>query len=450
MKYLTSVVLAGALAGPGVHTATAQPTPLSAERVADLTQLQEWVVREQSFTLENRQVAASRIQTLLNGPEPRSDAEFFLQVASITALADNAHSNTSFIGAYRLGLVPIRPFWFSDGLYIVRADLEHARLLGARIDSIEGVAVDDLLTRLGEYHGGPVEHLRQLFSIAFMLSPPVLHATGIGGNADRLEFALEFSNGTREHVEITAGPWPEKGEVRQWLTLMAEPIYDEGSDWVNLAATRNQPFALQEAEELFRYRYMSDDRVAYVQLRWNRSPEGTVLDDFIASVRTRIADDEPRAIVLDNRYNHGGNLARTGAFALDLPAMVPENGTVYVLTSNQTFSAGIYTSFFPKSADPAKTLVVGTRVGDRERFWAEGGSVSLTNSRIRISFSRQLHDLGEGCHDVGVCHMMNYRDRWNLRVGSLDPDVEIGFTFDDFVSGRDPVMNYVMHLVRER
>ncbi len=85
-------------------------------------------------------------------------------------------------------------------------------------------------------------------------------------------------------------------------------------------------------------------------------------------------------------------------------------------------------------------------------FWGDpvtSGMMRLPNLGVGIGYSLRLHDLGEGCHDIDICHVMRFDDRWNIRMGSLDPDVEVGFTFDDFASGRDPVMNYVMRLVRE-
>ena len=128
--------------------------------------------------------------------------------------------------------------------------------------------------------------------------------------------------------------------------------------------------------------------------------------------------------------------------------MVPDDGAIYVLTSNQTFSAGIYTSFYPKASDPDKTIVVGEHVGDRAIFWAETWTpFILPDAGWRIGFSLELHNLG-GCYDTDVCHLTLYDEHRNLAVETLDPDVEIGFTFADFVAGRDPVLDYVLQ--RER
>ena len=84
-----------------------------------------------------------------------------------------------------------------------------------------------------------------------------------------------------------------------------------------------------------------------------------------------------------------------GAGRLASTAQVVE-GKVYVITGNGTFSAGIYTSFYPKAADPERTLIVGEPVGDRTRFWAETNSpFRLRDSGYHIGYALQLHDLAE-------------------------------------------------------
>jgi len=194
--------------------------------------------------------------------------------------------------------------------------------------------------------------------------------------------------------------------------------------------------------------HLEDEGIVYVQLRLNTESGGRSIREFAADARRRIEQDQPRAIVLDNRFNPGGDLTRTASFARALPSLVPDDGMVYVMTSNATFSAGIYTSFFPKAVDAEKTLVIGERVGDRERFWAETGErFQLPQTGYGISYSLQMHDLGEGCPVPRVCHLAG-RASMDIAVGSLDPDVEIPTTFADYAAGRDPLMEFVLRRVR--
>jgi hypothetical protein len=117
-----------------------------------------------------------------------------------------------------------------------------------------------------------------------------------------------------------------------------------------------------------------------------------------------------------------------------------------VITDGATFSAGIYTSFYPKSADAERTVVVGETVGDHARFWAETGpALTLPDTGYRIAYSLRMHDVAEGCADRKICHMTRGFDpRWNLAVGSIGPDWPVETRFADFVARRDPALERIL------
>ncbi len=414
----------------------------------DLFHLREWVELEQSFDADARTEAQRRIARWLESDDRPDEVEFYLRIASVTALADNGHSNVSLAPVYGFGLLPIRTYWFSDGLYVVRSRAEYSDLLGARIETLAGRPVKDVAATLGVYHGGTAEHFRQYYSTPLMISPPVLHAAGLSAREGRVTLGVVLADGSRLQIELAIdGHTSRATRTSPWRTLLPAPVGSIGDEWETLHdAGTEMPLAMQEPDELFRYVHLEDQGIVYIQLRANIGSGGQSIREFAAQARARIESDRPTAIILDNRFNPGGDLTRTADFALDLPSLVPADGRVYVLTSNATFSAGIYTSFYPKAADPEKTVVLGERVGDRERFWAETGRpFILPETKYRLSYSLQMHDLGPGCPDPQVCHLSG-RGRWNIGVGSLDPDVQVPTTFEDYAAGRDPVMSYVLGL----
>jgi|AP95_1055475.scaffolds.fasta_scaffold11478_3 hypothetical protein len=253
-----------------------------------------------------------------------------------------------------------------------------------------------------------------------------------------------------EQVELGADP-PGRAVQRMssWSALlpMTASRFDRG--WSSyLPSGTEMPLALDESDAMYRYVHLADEGIVYIQLRLNTASSGGSIRDFAADALRRIEEHQPRAIVLDNRYNPGGDLTRTATFIRALPSLVPDDGMVYVLTSNATFSAGIYTSFFPKAVDPDKTLALGERAGDRERFWAETGApFTLPQTGYRISYSLQMHDLAVVCPVPRVCHLAG-RERLDIAVSSLEPDVEIPTTFADYANGRDPLMDFVLRRVR--
>jgi len=412
-------------------------------READLAKLEEWIEIEQGFTPEKREEAHAAVQAHLEKGTALTDAELYLEVRRIVALADNGHSNVDQTPIHeRFGLVPLRTYWFSDGPHVVRARAGEQALLGARLVSVEGRPLTDLEPRLAAYHGGTLEHFRHETEASLLLSPALMHAAGLAERPDRLRLGLVDRGGAAVEVVLAADPDSSHLAARPWRYLSSAPLRG-GEDWRAVrAADEATPLWLQEADEAFRYVRLEGGLV-YVQLRGNRDSGGVRIRDFTAKVRARLEEDRPRSIVLDDRANPGGDLTTTADFALELPSYV-EGGRVYVLTGNGTFSAGIYTSFFPKASDPENTRVVGELVGDRAEFWAEASDAFLLpDSGIFVGYALQRHDLIHGC-TAPDCHMARHPPHWNLAVETLAPDWPVAMTFADFAAGRDPVLERVL------
>ena len=437
--------LAAALAGSAVVARTlATPSALvpAIDRAEDLEQLRRWLALEQSFNAEARAAAETLLAEYERDAARYTDAEFYMAVRRLVGLAENGHSNVSSGPVFsQFGLLPLRTYWFSDGLYVVRAHRDHATLLGARITAIDGMPLAELEPRLMEYHGGHRAAFRRFAALPLMLSPAVLHAVGLAARPDELSLDLVRNDGSTFTATVAVEEAPAR--VRSpsaWRLLLAAPLRGEADDWLTVRDREAiLPLYFRDGGQRFRYLHLEGD-IAYIQLRANIGGQGNTLRDFTDGVRRRLDEAPPRAIILDNRHNGGGDLTRSADFALALPDLVRDGGRVYVLTDHATFSAGIYTSFFPKYSNPERTVILGEHVGDFTRFWAESrGGASLPDSGIRIGSSRQMHDIGDGCHDASICHLVR-SPRWNISVGSLEPDIVVGTTFADFAAGLDPVL----------
>ena len=414
-------------------------------READLRKLDEWIDLERSFTDERRREAHSAVAAHLDQGKQFTDSELDMEVRRIVALADNGHSNADVDPIFeRFGLLPLRTYWFSDGLYVVRAREPQRKLLGARIVSVEGRPIGELETRLKAYCGGTVEYFRYNAEALLLLSPALMHAVGLAEHADRLR--LGVVNGKGESVEaiVEVDQGSSALRAQPWRYLSPVPI-EGGEDWATARAKDAElPLWLQQEAEGFRYVLLANG-VAYLQLRGNHDFGSKRIRDFAARTEERLQQDQPRSIVLDDRENGGGDLTTTADFALELPSFVQPGGRVYVLTGNGTFSAGIYTSFYPKASDPEHTLVVGELVGDRSEFWAEiGDPFQLPECGLGIGYALQRHDVVHGCTVSPECHMAQYAAEWNLVVDTLEPDWPVPMTFADFAAGRDPVLERVL------
>jgi hypothetical protein len=146
-------------------------------------------------------------------------------------------------------------------------------------------------------------------------------------------------------------------------------------------------------------------------------------------------DAKTRALVIDLRFNTGGNLDLFN----DLMTRLQQEAAgrpVYVITGRATFSAGLYHAAQWKQW--GKATFIGEPVGDRLDYWSEGGNINLPNSKIAIHFADSFHRYSH----------KEYPDRKpyfeELSIDSLAPDDPVRPSFVDYAAGRDPAMDIVL------
>ena len=78
---------------------------------------------------------AELVKAFLRNSQPRelSDAEILMRMAAVVALSGNPHTRLYLLrNRTELRRLPVRLWWFNDGLYVVRARTDHRDLLGCR------------------------------------------------------------------------------------------------------------------------------------------------------------------------------------------------------------------------------------------------------------------------------------------------------------------------------
>ena len=423
-----------------------EPTAVRSERAADWAHMKKWFDLDESASDEMRAEGLRTLDEHINGKVGFTEAEFYMELRRIAALADNGHSNVTDRPIYeQFGLLPLRAFWFSDGLRVVRGHADHEALIGAEITSIDGRPIDDVEAHLQQFNGGTSGFFRSYLGPALVLCPAALHAVGLARHPDRITIGAESMDGGE--LALTVHVDRDSSEIRDrpWRYLNPEPLQGE-ADWITAIGHDTEiPLYLQSPDDVFRYELLRDGELAYIQLRANIGRGLNSIEAFVRATTRRLEEDMPLSIILDNRQNGGGDLTTTAHFGLSLPGLAYTEGEVYVLTSPATFSAGIYTSYFPKAKDAERTKIIGEPVGDRARFWAETSErFRLPESGYSIGHSLQLHDIEEGCFDRKLCHMMRYNSAWNISLGTMEVDWPVPTTFADFMAGRDPLMERLM------
>ena len=259
-----------------------------------------------------------------------------------------------------------------------------------------------------------------------------------------------LQDGSEREIEIAAdAPNPDAPAAYGNEFLSPERFENESADWKPLFAVNHPlPIFLHDFAIPFRAEYWRDRGIYYLQFRSNADEPGHPIGEFVERARRDIISHRPRVIVLDLRFDQGGNFTSTASLMKKLTTLTDSVEHIYVLTSGWTFSAGNVSLALAKDRGGAKVTVIGEPVGDGIRIWAEGGTLRLPNSKLGIGFATGLHDYSHSCWGERGCFWVMYF--YPTHVATLEPDVRVQYSFADYKGGRDPMLERALDLAGGR
>ncbi|HEX6589017.1 MAG TPA: hypothetical protein VF039_08340 [Longimicrobiales bacterium] len=389
-----------------------------------------------SYTEAARAEARRAIAALREEQLP-SDAALALELARIAALAENGHSAVLPVGlAAPHAQLGVRFFLADDGLFVADAKEPYATLIGERVERVAGLTLAELRDVWSRYTPGPDGHRDESLPL-FLETPALLEAAGLTRDSTRV--ALELAGGRSVEVEATGGWYgPEPDAVWHFLG---------GARAIALARAGRiggTPLYLGEPDAYFRVVPLPDHDAVYLQFRANIDfTRRTDLAQLARAAIDTLRAHSPRFVIVDQRFNVGGDLNTTRALMQAIPGIVGEEGGVFAITSGRTFSAGIASVAYLKQAAGDRLTIVGAPVGDDLEFYAEGDLLVLPGD-VLVTRATERHNYMTGCPEAD-CHGPIRANP--IRIESLEPDVRPRFDYADVVAGRDPYMEEVLRRI---
>lgn len=418
------------------------PKDLQQARLQDLDYLLNLPQVDHSFSEHEKNRFNEFVNQLRQRSTGLSEAEFAMEVARAAAISENGHTGVNpYRFVSRMNSLPVRFFWFGDGLHIVRARQAQSELLGARVSLYDGQTPEALVAALDPYHSGTDSFLRYQ-SPMYFASPEAMRAAGIAGSPDQVSLTLELADGTQREVELSI----EVHATRlTWNDEVAIPLpskqeKESGHEWrlldydtVTAAHFAKNPNSTHWHEQL-------PEGGTYMSIRntWDAEPLKALLSD----VKSQLSVNPAKYLVVDLRSNWGGDYTKTMTFMRNVSELITSDGRVYILTNGGTFSAAIVTSAFALHGANGRGLIVGSRVGDGDQFWAESGaSMELPNSGLKVSVTTGYHDWANGCSNWSKCFWLNIV--MGVAAGPLDPHIIAPLTYADYSKGIDTTLQAV-------
>jgi hypothetical protein len=393
----------------------------------------EYLARSKTYPKNSIPACKEALGNLKLKIDSLTDHQIILELSKCVAMAENGHTT---IHLNWMKKVLVRFFWFGDGLFCIKTTDSLSALLGSKVLEINSIGVDEVQERLNPYLSGNT-NWKKYTATNYLCSPEVLHGIGIS-EKESLQLTLLKNNDT---VKIKLGVYAKsdnKYEYNAWENLYPT---DTSNNWKHVLSDLTAvPLYLQNSKKGAFYYFDYTKKMAYFNINstWNRGVHLTgLINEFLDS----ISNYPDFSVITDVRFNTGGNYMLPLKLTKKLPKKLNDNSKIYLITSNMTFSAGLVTAARLKYFAKDKIVIVGEEAGDNLKFSAEAVYYKLPYSGVTIQDSKYSHDWQDN-------RFVPFRTFWlNLLFGvpakNLDLDKEIKITFDDYLNGVDPIIDWI-------
>lgn len=318
----------------------------------------------------------------LNADIPRlTDARIVAELMKLLRLVNDGHTRLRDLTALPelQQTLPVQFSLFEEGLFVVAVAPEHEGLLGAEVLAVAGRPVDELQEALDplisrDNNQWPKQmfpyHLREL---------PLLHALDLVPDPRTVALTVrDRAGGERVATIATDATQPDI-----WFAIPA-PV-----GWRHLPETLSTPppHYLRNAGTYYWFDYLADAQTVYCQFNRVRDAEEEPLADFIARLFRFIADHPVEKLVLDLRWNNGGNtfLEMPLLYGLIGCEKVNQPGKLFVIVGRRTFSAAQNLAVMIERHTNA--IFAGEPTGSSPNFIGESIPFELPYSKLKGTIS---------------------------------------------------------------
>jgi hypothetical protein len=265
--------------------------------------------------------------------------------------------------------VPILMNKFEDGFFVTGADGAHRDLVWARVETIEGRPPEELLAKLDPIVS--CDNRMRLLS----QGPWQMRFPGVLKGLDLCQSATELRLKVTDH----------EGRIRDATLAPSDPVLTVIRTPPGKETTL--PIHIKHRKEAYWFERIADSRVMYFQYNACQELDGKPLDRFADELFDAIEKTDVNTLVIDLRWNSGGNLfvSRPLFSRLMQCRKVLKPGSLFVIAGRHTFSAAMV--FAAQIERYTTAIFVGEPTGSSPNFVGETNLVTLPCTKMVVSVS---------------------------------------------------------------
>jgi tetratricopeptide (TPR) repeat protein len=342
-----------------------------------------------------------------------SDNQIIVGFKKLLRRVGDGHTNLRVYGDGAKTLPPLEFFLFSEGLFITAVDQRFAGLAGAQVLRVGGHPVEEVVHALDAVI--PQDNSMGLLwrAPAYLRSPKVLNGLGVIPDDKSLPLTICDTKGQEREVVLPA----DSGEPRPtWVSAREH-------------AGAPEPLYLKNLRQAYWFEYLPDQKLVYFQYNAVANQGKETLEQFCKRLFRFIEEHEVSRLVIDLRWNGGGNnfLNEPLIHGLIRCDKVNQQGKLFAIVGRNTFSAAMCGA--QQIERHTKAIFVGEPTGSSPNFIGESAvNVRLPYCKLRASISDLYWQ-----NSVA----MDYRT-W------IAPPIYAPPTFALFRANRDPAMEAIL------
>ncbi len=327
-----------------------------------------------------------------------STADIFLSERNTPDAMEN-------LRALGFGQLPVGFYLFKDGLYVRTASSGYESLLGAKVLRLGNRSAEEALREVGELVTKDNPQGVAADGPRYLAVPEILQGLGMTADAQSVELQVQTKSGIVKR------------------TLARVPL-----ETLTVSDMQKTPALYTRHRD----RYFWSERLAghgvhYVQWNAMRDAPNEKLDDFMLGEIDAFDQGDATKLVLDLRFNPGGNTSLTTPILLRLirSPKLRQRGSLFIVIGRETFSAAMNFCNTAERFTPA--IFVGEPTGGSPGFFGDNAALTLPRTKLQVRISKVWWQL------------MDSRDtrQW------LPPEIAAEPTALQYANGVDPVLEAI-------
>ncbi|WP_080904731.1 hypothetical protein [Parabacteroides sp. Marseille-P3160] len=346
-----------------------------------------------------------------------SQREFEQQIASIESKIDSLDEKSFFCELFQLitaigdehtriepqhlfkYTVPIRFTLFKEGIFVTETTQPNIML--AKLLEVNGVAIEEVINQFRKIIYNENPSFFETMLLFYMNNTYILKGLGLTNSAEEVLYTFETKDADTISIKLKPSQNPTMKRAEAFSLL--EAYSGEGNYW---------------------YRYYPDKNCLYFNYLNCKEDKNYSFEKFCSQLFESISINKPEKLIIDLRYNGGGNSKVLNPFLIRLKNnYLNANGKLYVLIGRMTFSSALLNALNLKQN--FNSVLLGQPTAGSINHFGETLTFTLPNTKATVVYSTK------------------YFEEWKGHNGALTPDIQIDCSVKEFNKGKDEVLEYV-------